>query len=256
MDRPKRTGSQKHGRVLDRTELTATMPIESERLHRLLDYLDANLTACDHTTRLTKAFLQAEQCDVGIVLPWLAEQGGCCDCEALANLDDLDEILQSPPRHAVPAGASDKPSAKQQRTSRSLQTAAGWDLSKLPAPWRITNLYVADQPLQIQLGKKSGCTIQIVEAPLLAGDRTSDDYWSNLWYARTELPAKGPLQVERGVLKLPKGLESLLVRSPHWTPVYCWIVPESDDWYLEVQTESNRYRGDFPQIAALIAILS
>jgi hypothetical protein len=71
------------------------MPLS--QLHRLLDYLDANLQACDHTTNITANFLDAEQLEKDGVLSWLRERGGYCDCEVLANLADLDDSLQAPP---------------------------------------------------------------------------------------------------------------------------------------------------------------
>jgi hypothetical protein len=144
---------------------------------------------------------------------------------------------------------------KQNRAPRDLQNAARWDLSKLPSPWRVANLYVPTEPVKLQLGKKDGCTLQIIESPLPNGDRTSEEYWSSLWYARTELPSKGPLRIRHGALKLPEGIESTVVQSPSWTPVYCWIVLASESWHVEVRTESNRGDGDLTQVSALIARL-
>jgi hypothetical protein len=68
------------------------------------------------------------------VLPWLAEQGGYCDCEVLANLDDLAEPFR--PEPAPPIS-----SRRWEKEPRSLQVAPGWNLGALPSPWRVANRY-------------------------------------------------------------------------------------------------------------------
>jgi hypothetical protein len=251
MDKQHRKAVVKRWMQAERANTLATMPITLEKLHQLLDYLDANLKSCDHTTKLTAVFLQVEYLDRNKVLSWLAEHGGYCDCEVLANLTDFDDALQAPP--PIPRVRIEP---KQNRVPRDLQTVTGWNLSNLPPPWRVANLYLATEPVQLQLGKKGGCTVQLVETPLPAGVQSSDEFWSCLWYARTELPARGSLQISHGVLDLPETFQSTLVQSPSWIPVYCWIVPKSNTWYLEVKTESNRCAGDLPPISSLISLLA
>ena len=232
-------------RAVERTELVESIPMTPEQLNSLLDYLDANIKSCDHSTKLTNIFLQAEKIDKNLVLPWLAEHGGYCDCEVLFNLEDLAvSFCESP----IPK----KPKQKKKRAPRDLTTKNGWDLTALPRPWRIANLYDHDEPLQIQMGKKDGCVITIVESTMPPGDRTSDDYWSQLWYARTDLPKNSPIQVSHGTLDLPSRLQSSLVQTSGWIPVYCWIVPNEQEWYLEARTELRRQQGDLSQIALLV----
>ena len=241
----------KQWKHVERADLVAGMPLSPEQLHELLNYLDANLDACNHTTKLTRVFLAAEQLNLDKVLSWLGEQGGFCDCEVLANLEDFDESLQAPP--PVPRIVTRQ---KEDRQPRNLDTVTGWQLAKLPAPWRVANLYAPNEPVRLELGKKGGCAITIVESPIAAGDQTSDEFWAHLWYERTELPDEGALQVSQGVLNLPDGLTSTLVRSSRWTPVYCWIVPSANIWHLEIKTEATRSAGDLPQIASLISGLA
>jgi hypothetical protein len=251
MDKQQRKAALKQWKHAERADLVAGMPLSPEQLHRLLDYLDAHLKARDHTTRLTAIFLHVEQLDKDAVLSWLGEHGGYCDCEVLANLADLDDSLQAPPpvRRIVPP-------QKQNRTPRSLDTVTNWNLANLPAPWRVANLYAANEPIRLSLGKKDVCTITIVESPMPSGNQSSDEYWSSLWYARTELPPRGAIQVTYGAIALPEGLGSTLVRTPSWIPVYCWVVPASNSWNLEIRTELNRCAGDLPQIASLISCLA
>jgi hypothetical protein len=247
MDKKHRKALVKRWKNGEQADLLAAMPFRADQLHRLLDYLDARLESCDHTTKLTAIFLREENLEEGKVLAWLAEHGEYCDCEVLANLEDLDESLQAP---APVAHVKTQP--KKNRQPRDLHTVTGWNLSRMPVPWRVANLYQVNEPLQLQLGKKGGCAVQIIESPLPIGDQTTDQFWSNLWHKRTELPQGSKLHISHGVLDLPDGFQSILARSPSWTPVYCWIVPQSKSWYLEVITELNRFEGDLPQISSLI----
>ena len=140
-----------------------------EKLHQLLDYLDAKLQTCDHTTKLTAIFLHVANLEKDKVLSWLGEHDGYCDCEVLANLADLDDSLQAPlpvPHVGI--------QPKQNRVPRGLQTATGWNL-EIRAPWRIANMYLPTEPVRLQFGKKSGCAIDIVESPLPTGEQASDD---------------------------------------------------------------------------------
>ena len=81
------------------------MPLSKENLAALFDHLDAVLPVegCDHSARLTCAFLQTQQLPQAPILEWLASYGGYCDCEILANVEQAWEWLFRPPR------ASDNP---------------------------------------------------------------------------------------------------------------------------------------------------
>ncbi len=65
----------------------AALPISSANLQSLFDMLDLRLpvNGCDHTRRLTIAFLRERSLPEDSVLRWLDENGGFCDCEVLAN---------------------------------------------------------------------------------------------------------------------------------------------------------------------------
>ncbi|MEZ5941603.1 MAG: DUF2695 domain-containing protein [Planctomycetaceae bacterium] len=249
LSKEERKARLKQWQAAERTDLVASMPLSPQQLNSLLDYVDANLKSCDHTTKLTDIFLHVEQLDKDHVLPWLADHGGYCDCEVLYNLEDFAESFRE---RSIPP----KPKPKTKRVERDLATLMGWDFAGLPQPWRIANLYAANEPLKLQMGKKGGCTITVLESPLAPGDQMSDDYWSALWYARTELPQKSPIQVTRAALDLPDHLQSILVQTSGWLPVYCWVVSNNQQWHLEIRTELNRRDGDLPQVAKLVTQLA
>lgn len=66
------------------------MPISFSDLAELFDYLDEQLggQGCDHTSRMTSAFLDSRNLNTAAILPWLEEYGGYCDCEILANVEE------------------------------------------------------------------------------------------------------------------------------------------------------------------------
>lgn len=242
----------KQWQIAARARDVSSMPMTPEQLLELLDYLDVNLTSCDHTTKLTSIFLHVERLDEELVLSWLADKGGFCDCDVLYNLFDFAEAFREHP-------APPRPQLKRIRAPRDLNTRTGWDLTALPKPWRVANRYEPDEPLKIQMGRKGGCSIQFVDSTMPPGDQTTDNYWSQLWYTRTELPERSPIRVSRETLDVPDHLRTTVVQTSMWTPVYCWLLPDKkqvEEWFLEIKTESNRQQGDLAQAAALITKLA
>ena len=71
-------------------EFESSLPISRDNFKKLYDYLDTHLEekGCDDTNSLTKKFLlQTDIEKVDEVLEWLADHGGYCDCEILANVE-------------------------------------------------------------------------------------------------------------------------------------------------------------------------
>jgi hypothetical protein len=68
----------------------AALPLPVPELRAMFDMLDAEFQrqGCDHTRRLTRAWLESRGHDVVRVLAWLDAQGGFCDCEILANVEE------------------------------------------------------------------------------------------------------------------------------------------------------------------------
>jgi hypothetical protein len=73
----------------ERQKIVTSIPMPHQELCGLFDHLDKEIeSGCDHTLRLTTAFLQKRGLDVERIIPWLREHGGYCDCEVLANVED------------------------------------------------------------------------------------------------------------------------------------------------------------------------
>lgn len=79
-----------HVRDQERKVALAALPLPIEELEAIFDILDVELGArdCDHSRRLTEAWLESRGHDVPAVLAWLDTQGGYCDCEVLTNVEE------------------------------------------------------------------------------------------------------------------------------------------------------------------------
>ena len=66
------------------------MPISLKDLGTLFDQLDEAFEneGCDHSLKITTAFLENNKLKKEIIISWLAEYGGSCDCEVLANVEE------------------------------------------------------------------------------------------------------------------------------------------------------------------------
>lgn len=221
--------------------------LDDHQLLVLIDYLNSGMHGCDHTLAQTQVWLSTQDLlhPVEDILRWLVRRGGGCDCEVAANLFDRLEYLRPQPS---------RPQRKQKRNrdARSLQNAGSWKLDALPKPWRIANMYCSD-PIRLQMGKKGGCTLTIIEEALPIDTVDDDSQWTDLWHDQPPQLPESKVIVEYSAVELPNGLMSVTTSSPGWTPVFTWVFADPGVWYVRVETESNRRIGDFLQISALIA---
>ena len=68
------------------------LPMKKVTFINLFNYLDERLSEneCDDTNKFTKEYLnKIEHKDLDGVLKWLLKNGGSCDCEILANCEEL-----------------------------------------------------------------------------------------------------------------------------------------------------------------------
>lgn len=57
----------------------------------LFDFMDGRLSQddCDDTLRFAREYLRQSSLDENLVVKWLEEHGGYCDCEALNNVESI-----------------------------------------------------------------------------------------------------------------------------------------------------------------------
>jgi len=94
MDKPTKKRLKAQARVHQRKAANAALPLAATELAAMLEMLDAELPVqgCDHSRRITKSWLVGRAHDVETVFAWLDTQGGYCDCEILANVEqEVDE---------------------------------------------------------------------------------------------------------------------------------------------------------------------
>jgi len=89
-----------------RRKVRDNLPVSAPVLKALFDYADARLesTQCDHTLRHVRDFILDHALPEDAIVNWLENNGGHCDCEALANAEQVVE-------EAVPGYQDLKPSA-------------------------------------------------------------------------------------------------------------------------------------------------
>ena len=89
MDKASRKRLKKLLREQERNAALRALPLAIPELEAMFDMLDVELPlkGCDHSRRLTKAWLVSRGHDVESVFAWLDEHGGYCDCEVLGNVE-------------------------------------------------------------------------------------------------------------------------------------------------------------------------
>jgi len=75
--------------------LTNSLPFSTRLFEQLFDYLDEKLgeDGCDDTLKYTIKFLEDNNLPIEKSLDWMEKNGGYCDCEVLANIEDKIEGL-------------------------------------------------------------------------------------------------------------------------------------------------------------------
>lgn len=76
-------------RAKERAAAREAFPLPAIELRGLFDWLDQQLGSrrCDRTLRLTRTWIDRRGHDASVIVPWLGDNGGFCDCEVLANVE-------------------------------------------------------------------------------------------------------------------------------------------------------------------------
>lgn len=90
MDKSKRKELQKKYVEEQERAFIATLPFSSSLFQSLFNYLDEVLEehGCNETLKYTEKFLEHNGLSVEKSINWLRDNGGFCDCEVLANVED------------------------------------------------------------------------------------------------------------------------------------------------------------------------
>ncbi len=98
MDRETKKALKKQWAQQQRATVRSTLPLGEDAMRAMFDWLEEALPdcGCDHSRRLTTAWLQEHGHPVEAVSAWLDNNGGFCDCEVLANAADRFEDAVKP----------------------------------------------------------------------------------------------------------------------------------------------------------------
>jgi len=79
----------------EQDEIRASIPMSIDDLKDLLSYLNRDSAPeCDHSLKESIEFIKSRKLDPEVVVPWLGEHGGFCDCEVIYNVyDDVGDIV-------------------------------------------------------------------------------------------------------------------------------------------------------------------
>jgi hypothetical protein len=77
-------------------EFAQSLPLSIDFFHELFEYLRLQIdeNGCDHTFKLADQFvLRKGVPNTGLIRKWLNDHGAYCDCEVLANIEELFEKI-------------------------------------------------------------------------------------------------------------------------------------------------------------------
>lgn len=247
MDKEKRKEILKQVAQEELIKFRKNLPIDENIFPKLFDFLDIELEnhGCNHTSTLTKTFLQK----IGVlniieVTEWLADNGGYCDCEILANVEDLFDYLNQKQINPIP-----KKDIRKQKTN-SLKTDFGFSIEEIPSPWNLIEIISKNsKEYQFQIGKNNICKVSLqTDYSLFQSD--NDELWKNLWINETELKHNlDDITIER--IQLGNYLV-IIAKTKNWTPVKIWCNKENTKWLLKMNTELSRHKGDIKELEKLL----
>jgi malonyl CoA-acyl carrier protein transacylase len=75
----------------EKENILNSLPISVDKINELFDYLDEQLGEydCDDTLNLTVNFIEENSLPKDSLISWLNENGGYCDCEVIANIEEI-----------------------------------------------------------------------------------------------------------------------------------------------------------------------
>jgi len=86
---PRRDTLKKAWREKEEQKRLDSIPISQADLKELFDYLEReDSPPCDNTLRDTIQFLEKKKINVELVVQWLRERGGHCDCAVIYDVEE------------------------------------------------------------------------------------------------------------------------------------------------------------------------
>lgn len=89
-DKARRKEIREQLRATEKAEFEQSLPMSRDKFKSLFDYLDLALgeETCNDDHTISIRFLNLIGEDEDVVIPWLIDNDGYCDCETLANVEE------------------------------------------------------------------------------------------------------------------------------------------------------------------------
>lgn len=236
------------------------MPLEKNDLEKLINWLEEKLpvTGCKHGYQLTEEWLNTKNFNKLLVLGAFTSKGGGCDCEIIYNID-IDSIYptkkDSTNKDTFPSQKNQKGNLKE--TTQNICLNSGLRLEKIPKPWKIQTNSNAKGEQSVKFGKKDDFVISFCNFSIPVSAVGDDKKWTECWSNIVELNLKEDAVVERETISIAnETYQQIIVSTPSWTPVYCWVFNEkSGNEHIRVKTSLSRKRNDLKELGVLFKYL-
>lgn len=232
-------------RKTEKIDFEQNLPMEKQIFENLFGYLNKQLVknGCDHTNKMTKDYLENEvQKNTKNILEWFAENGGYCDCEILANVEEKFDFFEKPKEKnsSVPI---------KRRKLDTLSTEFGFYIARIPAPWILTEISLDNIiTYQFQIGKKSDFYV-ILEKDFPIDELSQDYFLEDYWKTKTELNRNLEFVISRQNIQK---FETITIQTKKWTPIFIFAHKPGMKWCLIMKTETIRLQNDVKELEKLL----
>ena len=194
---------------------------------------------------LLENYCKQKELDFSTLAEWFREQGGFCDCEIIANVEEQFLYLTKPTHKIQP-----KLIQKVQRQKLdTLTTDFGFSIKRVPAPWILIATSQEDKTTyQFQIGKKSDFPVTL-ESDFPVNELSDDKFLQDYWSAKTELNRELEFSIERYNIQ---DFETVQVRTKRWSPIFLFAYKQKMKWCLVLRTDVARIRNDVKELEKLL----
>ncbi len=234
----------KEWKKVQKNTFEKSLPFPRRIFEKLMDYLDVKLgsNSCRNDYQLAKQYLSKCGIQIEDHIDFFMNHGGNCDCEILANMDELFEPQES--IEPIEITKSNQPKSKSE-TLKSINLAE-FKMAKIPKPWKLIK---KGNRYEFRLGKSADIVIKKMK-------RVSDEKWNDtsFWIGRWNQLQRNELEGAKDVgYKEILDYELVIAKSKRWAPTYVWIRSKKPKkWMLEFHTSSQRLRSDLESIKVML----
>jgi len=250
MDKQDKKALRKAFKEAELTEFRKSLPMNEDDFLPLFNFLDSALSEndCKNDFTLLESYCKQKELDFSALAQWFKGQGGYCDCEIYANVEEKFAYLTKP----IPKIQPTPTRTIQQQKLDTLTTDFGFSIKRVPAPWILIATSQKNKTIyQFQIGKKSNFPVMFVmlERDFPIENLSDDKFLQNYWIRKIELDLKLEFEVERNNIQ---GFEIVQVRTKRLSPIFLFAYKQGAKWCLVMRTEVTRVRNDLREMEKLL----